>query len=161
VGVDLSAANRRRSHRPHGDLGPARRSSPACDRMAERAAKTVTTRSGCEGRSHLAPPRCRTRQEGTARAPVPRRSGGTMPDQAGDARRAAILAQARDEGSVTVADLAATLGASTETIRRDLRALADAGLLRRTHGGARPVGGAGVEAAPRRRAAPRLPRERR
>ncbi|GAB2986199.1 MAG TPA: DeoR/GlpR family DNA-binding transcription regulator [Actinotalea caeni] len=84
-----------------------------------------------------------------------------MPDQAGDARRAAILAQARDEGSVTVADLAATLGASTETIRRDLRALADAGLLRRTHGGARPVEGAGFETALARRATSMLPEKRR
>src|SRR5690606_22325550 len=161
VGVDLSAANRRRSHRPHGDLGPARRSSPACDRMAERAAKTVTTRSGCEGRSHLAPPRCRTRQEGTARAPVPRRSGGTMPDQAGDARRAAILTQARDEGSVSVAELSAMLDVATETVRRDLRALVDAGLLRRTHGGAKPVEGAGFETALAHRATSMLPEKQR
>jgi DeoR family fructose operon transcriptional repressor len=39
-------------------------------------------------------------------------------------------------GRVSVVELAATLGVTTETIRRDLDALERAGLLRRVHGGA-------------------------
>ncbi|WP_156252906.1 DeoR/GlpR family DNA-binding transcription regulator [Pseudactinotalea terrae] len=84
-----------------------------------------------------------------------------MPDQAGDARRAAILAQAREEGSVAVAELSATLSVATETVRRDLRALVDAGLLRRTHGGAKPVEGAGFETALSHRATSMLPEKQR
>lgn len=84
-----------------------------------------------------------------------------MADQAGDARRAAILAQARDEGAVSVAELATTLEVATETVRRDLRALVDAGLLRRTHGGAKPVEGAGFETALAHRATSMLPEKQR
>jgi DeoR/GlpR family transcriptional regulator of sugar metabolism len=84
-----------------------------------------------------------------------------MPDQAGDARRAAILAQAREEGSVSVAELSTMLEVATETVRRDLRALVDAGLLRRTHGGAKPVEGAGFETALAHRATSMLPEKQR
>lgn len=84
-----------------------------------------------------------------------------MADQAGDARRAAILAQARAEGSVWVAELASALQVATETVRRDLRALVDAGLLRRTHGGAKPVEGAGFETALAHRATSMLPEKQR
>lgn len=84
-----------------------------------------------------------------------------MSDHAGDARRAAILTQARDEGGVSVTDLADTLAVATETVRRDLRALVEAGLLRRTHGGARPVEGAGFESALARRATSMLAEKQR
>lgn len=84
-----------------------------------------------------------------------------MPDHAGDTRRAAILEQARDEGAVTVSDLAVALDVATETVRRDLRALVEAGLLRRTHGGAKPVEGAGFETALARRATSMLPEKQR
>ncbi|BCP55254.1 DeoR family transcriptional regulator [Kaistia sp. 32K] len=55
-----------------------------------------------------------------------------MPEQ----RRAAILALAIQEESLTVEDFAKRLGVSKETIRRDLRRLDRAGQLRRIHGGA-------------------------
>lgn len=84
-----------------------------------------------------------------------------MSDQAADARRAAILAQARAEGSVSVSELAAALEVATETVRRDLRALVDAGLLRRTHGGAKPVEGAGFETAMAHRATSMLAEKQR
>lgn len=47
-----------------------------------------------------------------------------------------ILNRVIDEGSVRVSDLARELEVTEETIRRDLRALADQGMLARTHGGA-------------------------
>lgn len=47
-----------------------------------------------------------------------------------------ILEHARREGKVTVEGLAAHFGVTTQTIRRDLSDLADAGKLERVHGGA-------------------------
>lgn len=52
------------------------------------------------------------------------------------ARHAAILAQARHTGSVTVDALAATLDVTPQTIRKDLNHLARQSLLARVHGGA-------------------------
>jgi DNA-binding LacI/PurR family transcriptional regulator len=51
-------------------------------------------------------------------------------------RRERILARLRHAGSVKVSDLAAALGVSELTVRRDIGALADLGLLSRVHGGA-------------------------
>ncbi|MCW1918144.1 DeoR/GlpR family DNA-binding transcription regulator [Rhodobacter sp. KR11] len=56
-----------------------------------------------------------------------------------EARRDAILSRARSGARLEVEDLALTLGASRETIRRDLARLDRAGLLRRVHGGAQAV----------------------
>lgn len=53
-----------------------------------------------------------------------------------EARHRQILAHARDHGRVRATPLAASLGVTVQTIRRDLRELSDAGLLERTHGGA-------------------------
>ncbi|HVJ34638.1 MAG TPA: DeoR/GlpR family DNA-binding transcription regulator [Terriglobia bacterium] len=53
-----------------------------------------------------------------------------------EARQNFILKRLDQEGSVSIADLARTLGASRETIRRDLKQLATRELLRQTHGGA-------------------------
>lgn len=75
-----------------------------------------------------------------------------MANATADARRAAILAQARADGHVSVTRLAEELGIATETVRRDLTQLADAGVVRRTHGGAHPVEGVGFESAVQRRA---------
>ena len=47
-----------------------------------------------------------------------------------------ILDIARREGKVSVEGLAAHFGVTTQTIRRDLSDLADAGKLERVHGGA-------------------------
>ncbi|MFW5642310.1 MAG: DeoR/GlpR family DNA-binding transcription regulator [Roseicyclus sp.] len=47
-----------------------------------------------------------------------------------------ILSAAREAGRVTVDGLAARFGVTVQTIRRDLGALCDAGLLDRCHGGA-------------------------
>lgn len=51
-------------------------------------------------------------------------------------RHRAILAEARRAGRVTVEELAATLGRTPQTIRKDLNQLCDDGHLNRTHGGA-------------------------
>jgi DeoR/GlpR family transcriptional regulator of sugar metabolism len=55
-----------------------------------------------------------------------------------DERRAVILDRLRTHGRVLAADLTGELGVSSDTIRRDLRELDEAGLLRRVHGGALP-----------------------
>lgn len=60
-------------------------------------------------------------------------------------RRREILARAREEGRVSVHVLAAELEVAPETVRRDLRQLADRGVVQRTHGGAMPVESAGFE----------------
>jgi DeoR family fructose operon transcriptional repressor len=60
-------------------------------------------------------------------------------------RQQRILQEARDEGRVEVAGLAATLDVTSETIRRDLTALERQGLLRRVHGGAIPLDRLGFE----------------
>ncbi|MGW0769137.1 substrate-binding domain-containing protein [Streptomyces sp. NPDC002676] len=49
-------------------------------------------------------------------------------------RRARILEVVRELGTVRVTDLAARIGTAAVTVRRDVAALADAGLLRRSHG---------------------------
>ena len=53
-----------------------------------------------------------------------------------EARRIAIQGVLMREGTVSVETLAEQFGASVATIRRDLSALAEAGIARRTHGGA-------------------------
>ena len=55
-----------------------------------------------------------------------------------DERRSLILERLGTQGRVLAADLSAELAVSADTIRRDLRELDDAGLLRRVHGGALP-----------------------
>lgn len=56
------------------------------------------------------------------------------------ARMVEILAALSEQGSLQLSELAERLQASPATIRRDVAALADQGLLLRTHGGARSVG---------------------
>ena len=51
-------------------------------------------------------------------------------------RKAAICDSIENSGDVSVEELAEKFGASLETIRRDLSALADAGRVRKVHGGA-------------------------
>jgi DeoR family fructose operon transcriptional repressor len=60
-------------------------------------------------------------------------------------RQALIAAQARSNGRVEVASLAAHFDVATETIRRDLSALERHGSMRRVHGGAIPVERLGFE----------------
>lgn len=55
-------------------------------------------------------------------------------------RQEFILRRLQETGSVTVEELCATLGASIATIRRDLEDLESRSLLRRTRGGAQPIG---------------------
>ena len=54
-------------------------------------------------------------------------------------RQQAIAELARDHGRVSVADLSQRFDVTSETIRRDLDALASRGLLSRVHGGAVPA----------------------
>ncbi|WP_162908163.1 DeoR family transcriptional regulator, partial [Allorhizocola rhizosphaerae] len=54
-------------------------------------------------------------------------------------RQAAILDRVRQHGGVRVSDLVAEFGVSDMTIRRDLEALAEQGLVDKVHGGATAV----------------------
>lgn len=54
-------------------------------------------------------------------------------------RHAAIVEQLRSTGQVSATDIAEQLGVTHETIRKDLTALQERGVLRRVHGGAVPV----------------------
>src|SRR3954452_7837951 len=56
----------------------------------------------------------------------------------GEERRELVLRWLGAEGNVRASDLALRLRVSLDTVRRDLQELADAGLLRRVHGGALP-----------------------
>ena len=53
-------------------------------------------------------------------------------------RRQTILDQLDRDGKVVVAELSASLDVSLDTVRRDLQELAEAGRVRRVHGGALP-----------------------
>ncbi|WP_159619256.1 LacI family DNA-binding transcriptional regulator [Ruania rhizosphaerae] len=55
-------------------------------------------------------------------------------------RQAEVLAAVSDRGTVRVTELAAELGVTPVTVRRAVSELADAGLVRRVHGGATAVG---------------------
>jgi len=59
-------------------------------------------------------------------------------------RHDAIAAALQDAGRVSVADLAEHFDVTTETVRRDLDTLESAGVLRRVHGGAVPIGRSSV-----------------
>src|SRR5690242_6889383 len=59
-----------------------------------------------------------------------------------EVRRAEILAAARQRGGVGLQELSRRFRVSIPTIRRDLSALAERGLLRRVHGGAVPLAAA-------------------
>jgi DeoR/GlpR family transcriptional regulator of sugar metabolism len=71
-----------------------------------------------------------------------------------DERRSLILDRLRTQGRVLATDLSAELQVSADTVRRDLRELDDAGLLRRVHGGALPRHGDASPFAARARRAP-------
>ncbi len=71
-------------------------------------------------------------------------------------RRRLILELLRERGAVRVSALAAELGASEITIRRDLAALAAVGALERSHGGAVLPAGREPLVAPERAAAKRV-----
>jgi len=53
-------------------------------------------------------------------------------------RRQLILDRLRSDGKIVAAELSSSLDVSPDTVRRDLRELAEAGLLQRVHGGALP-----------------------
>src|SRR5215208_3207788 len=54
-------------------------------------------------------------------------------------RRDAILERLQRDGRVVATELSSSLAVSPDTVRRDLRELDEAGLLRRVHGGALPA----------------------
>src|ERR1700760_1925962 len=54
-------------------------------------------------------------------------------------RKQAILGRLERDGKVVASELVTSLGVSEDTVRRDLRDLADQGLLQRVHGGALPA----------------------
>lgn len=71
-----------------------------------------------------------------------------------DERRSLILDRLRRQGRVLASDLTGELSVSPDTVRRDLRELDEAGLLRRVHGGALPRHGDAAPLAARTRRAP-------
>ncbi len=83
-----------------------------------------------------------------------------MRNRTAEERQREIVRVARSTGSVDVTALAADLGVARETVRRDLRALEDHGLVRRTHGGAYPVESAGFETTLAFRATSHVPEKR-
>jgi DeoR/GlpR family transcriptional regulator of sugar metabolism len=87
-------------------------------------------------------------------APSRRRDGATL----GAARQQRIIAMIARGDIIAVGDLALQFGVSPETIRRDIRALEEAGGLRRVHGGAAPAGA--VDLTARRPVVERLGVER-
>jgi len=74
-------------------------------------------------------------------------------------RRRYILDALQREGKVRSTELSARLAVSEDTIRRDLRDLADAGLLQRVHGGALPRTPTSANFAVRRHEAPEAKEE--
>lgn len=58
----------------------------------------------------------------------------TLPEE----RRQLVLEKLHQDGKVVASDLSALFGVSEDTVRRDLRELDEAGLLKRVHGGALP-----------------------
>jgi DeoR/GlpR family transcriptional regulator of sugar metabolism len=71
-----------------------------------------------------------------------------------DERRERILERLRSHGRVLASDLLSEFQVSPDTIRRDLRELDEAGLIRRVHGGALPRHGDNTAFAVRARRAP-------
>ncbi len=69
-------------------------------------------------------------------------------------RRQYILETLRRDGKVLATELSGALKVSEDTIRRDLRELADAGLLQRVHGGALPRSPAAASYSARQQQAP-------
>ena len=64
-----------------------------------------------------------------------------LPDYAIPAqRRTELLKVAKERGAINVVESASQFAVSADTIRRDLDYLAERGLLKRTHGGAVPLG---------------------
>ena len=59
------------------------------------------------------------------------------PDLTPNPRQAGVLITVREQGSVTVEALAERFGVTLQTVRRDVKLLAEAGLLARFHGGVR------------------------
>lgn len=76
-------------------------------------------------------------------------------------RQRQILDRARLTGRVYVDELASELGVAPETVRRDLRHLADRGVVQRVHGGAYPVESAGFETDVQQRTSSQLAERRR
>ena len=69
-------------------------------------------------------------------------------------RRQYILETLRRDGKVLATELSGALSVSEDTIRRDLRELADAGMLQRVHGGALPPSPATASYSARQQQAP-------
>jgi DeoR/GlpR family transcriptional regulator of sugar metabolism len=69
-------------------------------------------------------------------------------------RRQTILDELRRHGKVVAIELSSALAVSPDTVRRDLQELAEAGLLRRVHGGALPPAVGARPYATRRAQAP-------
>ncbi|GAA3801306.1 DeoR/GlpR family DNA-binding transcription regulator [Cellulomonas soli] len=69
-------------------------------------------------------------------------------------RRDLLLRRLREDGRLVAKDLAVELGVSEDSVRRDLRELASAGLVQRVYGGALPVSAAVVDYAARAQVQP-------
>lgn len=74
-------------------------------------------------------------------------TAGVPPMRHAATRQQEVLRLLREEGEVRAVELADRLGVTHETVRRDLLTLHRAGLLRRVHGGAVPLGSLALEPA--------------
>jgi DeoR family fructose operon transcriptional repressor len=86
---------------------------------------------------------------------------GSVQTKQGDERRRLILDHARGSGYIEVTEVALRLDVAAETVRRDLKVLEEHGLVRRIHGGAYPVDGAGFETNMAHRSGHLVPEKRR
>ena len=64
-------------------------------------------------------------------------------------RRDLLLSRLQQEGRIVAKDVAAELGIAEDSVRRDLRDLAAAGLCQRVYGGALPISSAMADYATR------------
>src|SRR4051794_13150466 len=85
--------------------------------------------------------------EQTASVPIPETAQRAPRTPFADQRHQTIIARLQSYGSVDAGELAAELGVTNETVRKDLIVLEKLGLLRRVHGGALPVGPLSIEPA--------------
>ena len=88
----------------------------------------------------------RLERRSSARAPRPPCEGMEEDEvMLAPQRQQSILALIREHGGVRVADLVRAFGVSDMTVRRDLEALADRGLINKVHGGATSTGPGSTE----------------
>jgi DeoR family fructose operon transcriptional repressor len=117
-----------------------------------------TGRATFQGRSWS---ECSPHRGGNNSSPPAGQEGSDLLPANRDARTRLIVAYTRAHGRAEVSDLAVQLGVAQETVRRDLTALEEQGLVRRAHGVAYPVDNAAFETSMDYRSSHLVPDKRR